>query len=195
METRGIDAAMVGERIRSARKRRGWTQLELAREAGVSRKFLGDLEAGHPGASLGLTLIVLNKLDLNVTAGPHERDFRIDFESTLSRGDYDFALRLLGEYAQRVVEEGPSMMITRAPRIKDQAYRAALAAITRWAATKVGSCSPRWAKDSKPASSPMFPSEKLHPMSKAMKDLIRRETPRELASMNVWMRERDLTRA
>ncbi|WP_372700043.1 helix-turn-helix domain-containing protein [Arthrobacter sp. JSM 101049] len=187
---------MVGARIRAARRMRGWTQLALAQDAGVSRKFLVDLEAGHAGASLGLTLAVLNSLGMDLFATfPRQvgRDFGQDFESVLSCGDYDFALRLLGEYAHEAASQGLPVMMTRAPRIKDQEYRTTLAAITRWAAAKSGAKAPRWARESGPSPQPVFPAEKLHPVGAAMKNLIRRETPAELANMNVWIRERDLS--
>ncbi len=46
--------------------------------------------------------------------------------------------------------------------------------------------------NAKASSQPVFLAEKLHPVSDRMKDLIRRETPTEIAAMNVWIRERDL---
>ena len=37
---------MVGPQIRAARKARGWTQEELARQAGVGRSTISDIERG-----------------------------------------------------------------------------------------------------------------------------------------------------
>lgn len=38
----------AGPLVRELREEQGWTQVELARRAGVSRSFLVDLEAGKP---------------------------------------------------------------------------------------------------------------------------------------------------
>lgn len=44
--------SQVGERVRHARQARGYTQAELARRAGVSTRFLVDLEGGTANISL-----------------------------------------------------------------------------------------------------------------------------------------------
>ena len=51
--------AAAGAIIRARRQDRGLSQQSLAEGAGVSRKFLIDLEAGHDRAELGKTLAVL----------------------------------------------------------------------------------------------------------------------------------------
>lgn len=52
----------VASAIRQARRDRGMTQAQLAEAAGTGRRFVVDLEAGHPTAHLGKTLIVLEAL-------------------------------------------------------------------------------------------------------------------------------------
>lgn len=67
----------LGENIRVARKRRGYTAQRLAELAGVSRPLLSRLEAGHPGVAVGALLSVLWALqldeDFELLAAP-ERD-------------------------------------------------------------------------------------------------------------------------
>lgn len=59
-------AADVGRLIRAARTRRAMSQAELAAAAGVSRRWLVDLEAGKPRAELALTLKVLAVLGVGL---------------------------------------------------------------------------------------------------------------------------------
>lgn len=50
----------LGERIRKLRKRRGWTQAEMAEKVGIDRSFLADVERGKRNISLlNLKLIAL----------------------------------------------------------------------------------------------------------------------------------------
>ena len=50
----------LGERIRKLRKRRGWTQAEMAEKVGIDRSFLADVERGKRNISLlNLELIAL----------------------------------------------------------------------------------------------------------------------------------------
>jgi len=65
-----------GLRIKERRRDLGWTQAELSRLAGVSRSFLGDVEAGKPTVELGRCLAVLRALGLNtdVRVGAVDRE-------------------------------------------------------------------------------------------------------------------------
>ncbi|RZU60849.1 helix-turn-helix transcriptional regulator [Zhihengliuella halotolerans] len=56
----------VGAVVRAARKSRKLTQAQLAKSAGVSRVFIGEVEAGHERAELGKVLSVLDVLGLNL---------------------------------------------------------------------------------------------------------------------------------
>lgn len=47
-----------GERVRSARELRGWTQEELAAEAGLDRTYVGGIERGERN----LAILNINKL-------------------------------------------------------------------------------------------------------------------------------------
>lgn len=55
-------ATDVGEIVRAARRRRRMTQSDLALAAGVSRRWIVDLEAGKPRAEFALVLAVLEAL-------------------------------------------------------------------------------------------------------------------------------------
>ena len=59
--------AAAGALVRAQRMNHGLTQQGLAVMAGVSRKFLIDLEGGHERAELGKTLAVLTALGLSLT--------------------------------------------------------------------------------------------------------------------------------
>jgi y4mF family transcriptional regulator len=219
MRFSGLTPHAIGHRIRSTRQRRGLTQQALAEQCGVSRKFIGELEAGKDTASFGLALKVINHLGVDLCAEdstsdiltdattdataeephheeyPHRPDmgFASQVEQTFRALDYSFALRLLGEYASASLIAGRAEL-TSAPNIGDDDYLTALAGISRWVARKTATDTPGWASRIQASGHPIFPAEKLHPVPDRMKDLIRRETPAELAGLNVWIRERDLAR-
>ena len=52
-------ARTLGTLLREQRRRRGLTQAQLARRAGVSRQWLNGVERGREGAELGLVLRTL----------------------------------------------------------------------------------------------------------------------------------------
>lgn len=55
--------------VRGRRKDLGISQAELARRAGVSRKWIYEFEAGKPTAEFGLLLRVLDELGLELELG------------------------------------------------------------------------------------------------------------------------------
>lgn len=59
--------AQLGQRIRVARIRRGWSVVELASKAGVNRNTLTALELGKPGTAVGVCFTVLWALGLDKT--------------------------------------------------------------------------------------------------------------------------------
>jgi transcriptional regulator with XRE-family HTH domain len=67
------------------------TQSRLAKTAGVSRRWLSDLESGKPTAEVGLVLKVLNALGLVLDARPElANPASVDIDEILrthSRGD------------------------------------------------------------------------------------------------------------
>jgi transcriptional regulator with XRE-family HTH domain len=57
--------AQLGQRIRIARIRRGWSVAELASKAGINRNTLTALELGRSGTALGVCVAVLFVLGLD----------------------------------------------------------------------------------------------------------------------------------
>jgi transcriptional regulator with XRE-family HTH domain len=56
--------AQLGQRIRVARIRRGWSIADLASKAGINRNTLSALELGKPGTAIGVCVTVLWSLGL-----------------------------------------------------------------------------------------------------------------------------------
>ena len=55
---------LLGQRIRIARIRRGWSVVDLASKAGINRNTLTALELGKPGTAIGVCFTVLWALGL-----------------------------------------------------------------------------------------------------------------------------------
>ena len=55
----------LGQRIRVARIRRGWSVVDLASKAGINRNTLTALELGKPGTAIGVCFTVLWALGLD----------------------------------------------------------------------------------------------------------------------------------
>jgi len=62
-------AAQVGDIIAAARRHRGLTQVELAREMGVTQSWLSQIEKGKDNAQLGKVLRVLSYLGVRLNVG------------------------------------------------------------------------------------------------------------------------------
>ena len=60
--------SLVGERVRQARARRGMTRKLLARDSGVSERYLAQLETGQGNISILLLRQIANALDVPVEA-------------------------------------------------------------------------------------------------------------------------------
>lgn len=61
--------ADVGAAIRARRRSLGWDQSELAERMGASRLWVSQVEAGKPGAGLGLVLRAFGAMGLTLSAG------------------------------------------------------------------------------------------------------------------------------
>lgn len=57
----------LGQRVRIARIRRGWSVADLANKAGINRNTLTALELGKPGTAIGVCFTVLWVLGLDRT--------------------------------------------------------------------------------------------------------------------------------
>jgi transcriptional regulator with XRE-family HTH domain len=58
-------ATDLGAFIRERRTKLGMDQIELAKKAGTSRKWLVEVEQGKPGAEIGLILRTLKSLEIS----------------------------------------------------------------------------------------------------------------------------------
>ena len=69
-------ARQVGDIIITARRHRGLTQVELARQLGVTQSWLSQIEQGKDNAQLGKVLRVLSHLGVRLRVGeaPWEDD-------------------------------------------------------------------------------------------------------------------------
>ncbi|MGP0221434.1 helix-turn-helix domain-containing protein [Paenarthrobacter sp. NCHU4564] len=196
--------ASAGAIIRTRRQERGFSQKALADKAGVSRKFLIDLEAGHERAELGKTLAVMAALGLSLEAtdpiprgsdhDPARRDYAQTFNELIARRDFEFAIKMLADYATGSLRAGRPLL-QRSPRLRDPHWSAALAGITNYTAHRLGQTAPSWTKRIKPLDAAWMPAESYRHVREPMKQLTMSETPEELAAMNVFIRERSLAAA
>jgi len=98
----------LGERVRNLRAIRGMSRKTLARDAGVSERFLADLETGVGNASV----LLLNKLaealalPLSDILGGHDE----------SRADLTLSIRLLSSLSAANLEEARKLLQARFPR-------------------------------------------------------------------------------
>lgn len=76
----------VAHVVRGRRTELGISQAELARTAGVSRKWVYEFEAGQPAAELRKILAVADALGLSLTIGPAvpESDEAFDIDTHLA---------------------------------------------------------------------------------------------------------------
>lgn len=203
-ETSIDSPATVGAIIRARRTARGWSQQALADRAGVSRKFLIDLEAGHDRAELGKTMAVTAALGLSLAAtdpiprgrdyDPARRDYAETFARLIAERDFEFAIKMLADYATASLKAGRPLL-QRSPRLKDPHWSAALAGITNYTAHRLGQPSPSWTRRIKPLDAAWMPAESYRSVREPMKMLTMSETPQELAALNVFIRKRSLATA
>jgi len=75
----------LGRYVRDRRQQLNLTQVQLATKAGVSRRWLSDLEAGKETADIGLVLRTLHALGVVLNAVPERRPDPIDLDTVLER--------------------------------------------------------------------------------------------------------------
>lgn len=63
----------LGALIRDRRTALGWSQPDLADRCGASKRWIVAVEAGKPGAEIGLVLRALAALNLELTTAPAHR--------------------------------------------------------------------------------------------------------------------------
>ncbi len=70
----------IGSRIRSARKKLGWSQTVLGEKAGFRQETISLIEAGNPATRLDTLLTVLAVLDLEFRIAVRSETDGFDFE-------------------------------------------------------------------------------------------------------------------
>ncbi|MFF1831846.1 helix-turn-helix domain-containing protein [Paenarthrobacter sp. NPDC058040] len=202
----------VARAIRMQRTSLGLTQQQTADAAGVSRKLVADIEAGHPRAELAKLLQILLALGLSLTArsaetenaarlqlrgaddlNPRTRDYEAIFGYLLKKQDYEFALKQLAEYVTASLAEEQPLLQNR-PSLASPEWVAALAGATDYVARRLGQDSPAWTAVPR-LGFPWFVAESYRPVGDKMKELTKQQTPPELAHLNVYIRERGLINA
>lgn len=71
----------LGTIIQRVRKRRGWTQTQLAEQAGLRQATISIIERGTKPAKLDSILSVLAALDLDIRIGTRTKGREQDIES------------------------------------------------------------------------------------------------------------------
>lgn len=57
---------IIGERIRTLRKERGYSQESFAYHAGLNRGYMGKIERGENNVTIGTLLLVCNALSIKM---------------------------------------------------------------------------------------------------------------------------------
>jgi XRE family transcriptional regulator, aerobic/anaerobic benzoate catabolism transcriptional regulator len=104
---------LLGDRLREARARRGMTRKILARDSGVSERYLAQLEAGQGNISIALLRQVAHAMGMPITDlvreepdRPVELTLLIETLGRLGPKELAQARRLLGEAFGAAVESG-----------------------------------------------------------------------------------------
>ena len=77
----------LGAAIRDHRRRRGWSQRELAEKVGASRQWVNEVEKGKARTEVGLVLRALDALDVALWLDRDDRT--IDEDGSLGVDDID----------------------------------------------------------------------------------------------------------
>lgn len=188
-------AADLGRAIRGSRIQAGLSQSELAQRSGVSRKLVGELEAGKDTAEIGPVLRVAAVLGLSWKAPEPTPQAILDEAAAAVRaerlnGDIDFALRIALDAFKRLSAMAPKTL-KRPPATGDPRWDALLAAGARIALRGSGA-KPRWGSG---LERPWFPAEDMREISDAYRQLSVRRTPKEFADFNIFLNDKSLAAA
>jgi y4mF family transcriptional regulator len=78
--------------VRGRRQKRGLSQADVARLAGVSRQWVSEFESGKPTAELRLVIRLLDALQLSLSLDERDADSRTSLPSVSSAIDLDVLL-------------------------------------------------------------------------------------------------------
>lgn len=113
MDSKNIDLAKLGHQIRFRRNGKGWSQGDLARESGLSKAYISDLENGAAGKpniqyifavaiALGVTLSELLEESETRPEGPRPKRKESDLPSGLK--DLQLELKLTDDDVERLAQ-------------------------------------------------------------------------------------------
>ncbi|WP_049822370.1 helix-turn-helix domain-containing protein [Arthrobacter sp. H41] len=200
-----IDTASdAGRQVKELRTRRGLTQGQLAAEAGVSRKFVAEFEAGHDRAELGKALQLMQAAGCSLRSTPEPEPVPSPLQALideaartirreLGKGDPEFALRILGNTVTAIVSCEHPGRLRKPPNLKEAKWDKLLAAAIGYALRLAGVTRPAWTNTA-PLATEWFPYD-FRTTTGAYLALTKRETPPELARVGIFLRARSLTSA
>lgn len=107
------NATDIGNIVRRRRTKAALSQTELADKIGTSRKWIADLERGHPRAQLHLVLDVLNALDalVDIIDTPNEAPKGEDFAASAGGIDYLPTVRIPPELIRSIEQATKSLQL------------------------------------------------------------------------------------
>ena len=73
MTTLARSPDQIGNIIRSARRKRGWSQTQLGEKAGLRQETISLIETGNPATRVDTILAVLAALDLELHVAPRSK--------------------------------------------------------------------------------------------------------------------------
>lgn len=123
---------MVGERVRAIRARRGMSRKILARDSGVSERYLGQLEAGQGNISISLLRQIADAMNVQVAELLRDEPDR-PFEQIM-------VMQLLERLSEREIDEVHRLLVQRFSAAADEnrATRVALIGLRGAGKTTLG---------------------------------------------------------
>jgi len=94
---------------------------------------------------LGLSLTATEPIPRGNEYDPARRDYAQTFTRLLAERDFEFAIKMLADYATASLQAGRPLLL-RSPRLKDPHWSAALAGITNYTAHRLSQPSPAWTR-------------------------------------------------
>ena len=189
-------AREAGMQLRHLRSLRGLTQQQLADDAGVSRKFVADFESGHERAELGKALQLMDAAGLTFLTEKKSHPLQNIVDAcahSLSEEigkDDEFALRLLMKTVASILRRDDlrDAFLAEPPEILPAKWDRLFKGSIAYALRKQGLQPPAWTRAAK-LRSEWYPS---NPSTSAYTELTKKQTPPELARVNVFLREKTL---
>lgn len=149
--------------LRTARRRRGMTQREVAEAMGTTQSAIARLEGHHTSPRLSTLTAYATLVGVDLAAGPPDLLDRCvaDIRDALAEEDADGALRALVQFVDDATsaEQVDEVLRREPPSSGDRRWDAAVAAAAAWVARRRGCATPGWtAAPSRFLDGPWFPA-------------------------------------